>query len=97
MCGLDSEVDVKAQAIELIQNKYGGEMTIEGIVGFLFDIGMLEKRQAMRSLVKSFYYKKLKENGNHASHAAIDAAIEFDVSKRYVQSCIYSFKSVLVL
>lgn len=97
MCGLDSEVDVKAKSIELIESKYGGEMTIEGIVGFLFDVGIMEKRQAMRSLVKSFYYRKLRENGNHASNAAIDAAIEFDVSKRYVQSCVYSFKSVLVL
>lgn len=97
MCRLDSDIDVKSRSIELIESKYGGEMTVEGIVGFLFDVGIMEKRQAMRSLVKSFYYKKLRKNGNHASHAAIDAAIEFDVSKRYVQNCIYSFKSVLVL
>lgn len=97
MCSLDSEVDVKARSIELIESKYGGEMTVEGIVGFLFDVGIMEKRQAMRSLVKSFYYKKLRENGNHSSHAKIDAAIEFDVSVDYVSNCIYKFKSVLVL
>jgi len=97
MCSLDSEVDVKGKSIELIAAKYGGEMTVDQMVGFLFDIGVLEKRQAMRMLVKSFYYKELKDNGNHASNAAIDTAIEFDVSKRYVENCVYSFKSVLVL
>ena len=97
MCGLDSEVDVKSKSIELIESKYGGEMTIEGIVGFLFDVGIMEKRQAMRSLVKSFYYQKLRENGNHASNAKIDTAIEFDVSADYVSNCVYKFKSVLVL
>ena len=97
MCSLNSEIDVRTETIALIENKYGGDMTVEGLVGFLFDIGIMEKRQAMRSLVKSFYYKKLRENGNHASNAKIDAAIEFEVSKKYVENCIYKFKSVQVL
>ena len=97
MCGVGEEVDVKAKSIELIESKYGGEMTVKGIVGFLLDVGMMDKRQAMRSLVKSFYYKTLAENGNHAGNAKIDASIEFDVSTKYVENCVYQFKSVLVL
>ncbi len=97
MCSIDTPVDVKAQTIALIQNKYGGEMTVEGIIDFLFYAGIITKQQAMRSLVKSFYYKKLKENGNHAGNAKIDTSIEFDVSTQYVKNCIYTFKSVLVL
>ena len=97
MCSLDTDTDVRAETIALIESKYGGEMTVEGIVGFLFDVGIMEKRQAMRSLVKSFYYKKLRDNGNHAGNAKIDTSIEFEVSTQYVERCVYKYKSVLVL
>ena len=88
---------VKHELVDLVKSKYNGETTMENIIEFLWEAGMLDKTTSLRYCIRAIYYDKLKEQdqGNQDRTSCfeikVDIADKFDVELDFVNNAIYKY------
>lgn len=71
---------------------------LNGSIDYLFDIGLITERQALRVLIKSEYFARLKDRKPDEScfHIKIDVAEMFNVSVSLVNKVLYQYKEIKI-
>lgn len=69
---------------------------LEVAVFKMFEIGLITIERARRFLVKKSYFDKMNDQGMLGKTATIETAIEFSVSKSFVNKCLYHYTEIRV-
>jgi len=86
---------IENKVIEIIQEKYEGNFSLEDLVGFCFDAGIIDIRRCEIAFVKKHYYDLMRENPAMKAKTAKELTAEkFCISESKVENCLYYFKSI---
>ena len=80
---------------QFLLKKFPDTIIDEKIFEYLFSAKIIEQKNLLRALIKKRYHDLLK-GGSSANSASLDCAIEFGVSKSFVEKLIYRYKEIKV-
>jgi len=88
-------MDLIQETRELLATK---GVELNGEIDYLFDIGLITEKQAIRVLVKSEYFKRLKvrKPDENCFHIKIDVAEKYKVSTSFVERTLYRHTDIKI-
>ena len=86
---------IRKKIIEVIQQKYKGDFSLEDLVNFCFDAGIIEIRRCEIAVIKKHYAELLRDNPTmKASEAKTMTAENFHCSESKIEQCLYYYKNI---
>ena len=87
-------LEISEKVIELIKAKYP-EGSCTDMVQYMIDSGLIEEKRALRWVIKWDYYQRLKgKRYKSFNDIKLDLAVDYDVSKRFVDKIIYYYTEI---
>lgn len=93
---MNQELNFRKGLSLIVKERFKGELTIDGLVDYLLQSGIISEKTALRYIIKDEYYKRLKEQNASCFDIKLDLAIEYNVSKSTVDNIIYKYSHIVV-
>ncbi len=91
-----TNTEIIEKTIKEIEKMRISNSDIEIPVFKMFEIGLITIQRARRFLVKKAYFDKMNDQGMLGKAACIETALEFNVSKSFVNKCLYHYTDIKV-
>lgn len=85
---------IQKELAELLIEDYKGEMNIKDFTGYLFSKGVININTALKVIIKATYSEILIKNNSSNFKAELDIAVKYNVSRTFVQNCIYKNNNI---
>lgn len=93
---MDVVEDVKHELSELITGKFEGETSVSNVVEYLWNLGVLNKKTALRCLIRSDYYEMIKAQDKGFTEIKYELADKYDVDFDFVKNTIYKYSHIQI-
>ena len=87
---------IQSELTELIKEDYKGNNNINDFMIYLFSKGIINTNTALKVIIKATYSEILKQNNSSNFKAELDIAVKYNVSRTFVQNCIYKNDSLKI-
>lgn len=86
--------NMKSKLITLIRDKCGDD--VSRTLSYLWQLGLLDEKTAMRYVVRSDYYAELKSATRSCFEIKIDIANKYDIELDFVNNAIYKYTHLTI-
>ena len=80
----------------IVSERFTGSLTIDGLIDYLLQTGIITCQTALRYVVKDEYYKRLKKQDANCFEIKLNLSIKYDVSKTTIENIIYKYPHIIV-
>ncbi len=90
------DVNIRDELAAMVQRRWDRhqEVTVQGVVRFMYDMGWIEPVRARKAVIKDFYYQMLKHNRGNHQESRLDVQANYDVSDGYIRYVLYEQQGI---